>query len=175
MVQDVREDHIRHLAQIAKKVLPIRIDLADHTRRIPMPTTRQARRPRTAKKTARKATTTMNHKTPEAQARRDKLDQDVGALLLQKKHAEGLGKVDIATELGADASAVKASCNRLIRADILETSGTTMNTVYKALPGAETKLKALGTKTAKAAPSKAAPAKTKAKRISPRRHASAGA
>lgn len=83
----------------------------------------------------------VNHKTPEAQKARDELDTRVIGLLGQKKNKDGLGKVKIAEELGADANQVKASLNRLGGLELVETSGATMNTVYTAVEGAAGKLK----------------------------------
>jgi hypothetical protein len=73
-----------------------------------------------------------NHKSQEAQKERDALDKRVLGLLGQKRHAEGLSKAALASALGVDATAVKASLNRLVKKDAVTTDGATMNTIYKA-------------------------------------------
>lgn len=123
----------------------------------PAPAPRAATKAPTGKTRTKPGAAGVNHKTPEAQAARDKLDQDVGGLLTQKRHAEGLGKVKIAELLKADANAVKASCNRLGRAGVLTSSGTTMNTVYKATKDGATKLAALRPAPKRRSPAPSAP------------------
>ena len=125
-------------------------------------------KPRPIKRTTpAKASPTRNHKSLEAKLERDALDEKVIRLLSQKRHqAEGLLKTNIATELGADASDVKASLNRLVEAKLVSTNGTTMNTKYVAVKDAVGKLKEM--RRAKDKPSAKQPSKTPAKRAAKR-------
>ncbi len=131
----------------------------------PIPVTAASKR-RPTKRTTPRRPSTRNHKSAEAKLERDALDEKVIRLLSLKKHkAEGLLKADIAAELSADASSIKASLNRLVEMKLVETNGTTMNTKYCAIKDAVGKLKEL--RRAKEKPTTKQSAKRSSKRTSP--------
>lgn len=102
-------------------------------------TVKKSTAPKNAPKPKKKAAG-INHKSPEAAAARVELDKKLHSLLngAEAKREGGLSRAAIASKLGVDAAAAKASVNRLIKAGCAKNQGTTMDSRYlgtgKALP-----------------------------------------
>jgi hypothetical protein len=90
--------------------------------------------PRRKPARAAKPVPTRNHKSAEAKKTRDTLDANIVKFLGQKRNKDGASKAAIAEALGADATAVKASLNRLGTQGLVKPDGATMNTVYLLAP-----------------------------------------